>query len=94
MNHYHLAIVTPAGKIFDGDVDYLSAPGKEGNFGILAHHTAIIAQIKKGLLKVVQDKNETFFSVADGVLEVDHKGNVVILASAAQQTSAESVEKK
>lgn len=91
---YHLSIVTPGGRIFDGDVNYLSAPGKEGSFGVLAHHTAIIAQIKKGLLKVVQDKVVMFFSVGDGVLEVDHRGNVVILADNAQQTSGDDAVKK
>jgi F-type H+-transporting ATPase subunit epsilon len=87
MATFHLTIVTPAGKPFDGDSEALSAPGEEGSFGILAHHAPMIAGIKQGILSLTRDGSASYWVTGEGVLEVKLGGAVVILADKALPTS-------
>ena len=85
---YHLTIVTPAGKPFDGDIESLTAPGEEGFFGVLAHHAPMIAGTKLGILKLTQNGSPTHFITGEGVLEVKLGGAVVLLADKAVPASS------
>ena len=86
MSTYNLLIITPNGKVFDDQIEALTAPGSEGYFGVLAHHAPMVALLKKGLLKIKKDASELFFNIESGILEVsslDH--NVLILADQSQK---------
>ncbi|HLF17858.1 MAG TPA: ATP synthase F1 subunit epsilon [Candidatus Omnitrophota bacterium] len=80
---YQLTLVTPNGKIFEGPIDALRAPGAMGSFGVLGGHAPIVAALKPGVLKLTQNNQEKFYGIAAGVLEVDQKHNVLILSNAA-----------
>ena len=84
---YQLTIVTPNGKIFDGPVDMLMAPGKAGGFGVLGGHAPMLSALKPGALKVTHQQREDFFGIASGVLEVNQQHQVLILTNAAQSAS-------
>jgi F-type H+-transporting ATPase subunit epsilon len=86
MNNFQLSIVTPAGNIFSDFVEYVSAPGTEGMFGVLAHHAPMIAQLKKGLLKLMKNSESSVYAIGSGILEVNGKGEVLILADEALKT--------
>ena len=81
--NYQLSIITPEGKIFDDAVTLLVAKGKEGNLGVLANHTPIIVQLKKGVLQIKKEQQEQYFALSSGVLEVGLKNRVLILANEA-----------
>ena len=59
---FHLSILTPEQAVFDGDVEYVEAPGSEGYFGVLAHHAAMVTALSSGTLKVrhTDGKEERF----------------------------------
>ena len=49
---FHLSILTPERSVYEGDVEYVEAPGSEGYFGVLAHHAALVTALGEGQLKV------------------------------------------
>ena len=76
----YLEIITPAKKIYSGDVEAVRLPGADGSFGILNNHAPIIATLKKGVVKVT-DANQHVenFEINGGVVEV-LKNKIVVLA--------------
>jgi F-type H+-transporting ATPase subunit epsilon len=79
---FPLAILTPERSVFEGDVEYLQAPGSEGYLGVLAHHAALVTALARGTLSVRRaDGGEDRWEVAGGFLEVS--GNrATVLADA------------
>lgn len=82
-----LEIITPESKIFEGEVDAVRLPGKEGLFQILNGHAPLISTLKEGELKIdiptsakTIDKlngNITADKSNDKVLRMNVKGGVV-----------------
>ena len=75
-----LEIITPDRKLFSGQAKSVKLPGKDGSFGILNNHAPIIASLKKGIVKVTDDKLAIQnFDIKGGVVEV-LKNKIIILA--------------
>ena len=79
---YKLSIVGPNGRAFEGQCESLSAPGAEGEFGVLAGHAPMIALLRRGITRVAHDGQTSYVVTGEGVCEVawDH---VNMLADAA-----------
>ena len=39
---FKLSVLTPDRTVFEGEVEYVHAPGTEGYFGVLAKHAALV----------------------------------------------------
>ena len=77
-NKIKITVVTPEGKIFEGDVDFISVPAKSGSMGILPRHVPIIAQLKTGILKLVSEGKPVYIGVCRGYFElVGSRANVL-----------------
>lgn len=50
MEKTRLAIVTPYGKIYDGDVVSVTLPGSDGEFGVLPHHVGLVTTLQAGII--------------------------------------------
>lgn len=76
-----LEIITPEKTIYKGEARLVQLPGKSGSFEILEHHAPMIASLKKGRIKIIEnDKNTLFIEINGGTLKVqDNK--VLILAN-------------
>ncbi|CAK8724428.1 F0F1 ATP synthase subunit epsilon [Candidatus Electrothrix laxa] len=72
MAQIHLEVVTPHGQVVNEDVDIVTAPGVEGEFGVLANHAPFLSAIKTGTLVFKQDKQEKFLMVSSGFAEVSN----------------------
>jgi F-type H+-transporting ATPase subunit epsilon len=72
MAQIHLEVVTPHGQVVNEDVDIVTAPGVEGEFGVLAHHAPFLSAIKTGTLVFKQNKREKFLMVSGGFAEVSN----------------------
>ena len=75
-----LQIITPDEELFSGEVNSIVIPGIDGLIGILNDHAPMVSSLKKGKIKVNSEKEEKFFDVNGGVVEV-LKNNVIILAT-------------
>lgn len=70
MATFHLTIVSANGKAFDGQVEALVLPGVDGDFGILANHTPLIAALRQGLAKITRDGVDQFLMIGEGYVDV------------------------
>ena len=52
MDTLKLSIVTPNGGIFDDEVKSVTLPGKEGEFGVLPHHAALVSALTVGVIEI------------------------------------------
>ncbi len=77
----YLEIYTPDEKVFEGEVEVTTIPGKDGYFQILNNHAPLISPVGKGDLSYKRKKEEKTFSVDGGVVEVLNN-KVTILAEA------------
>jgi F-type H+-transporting ATPase subunit epsilon len=65
-----LEIVTPQGTAFSEDVEMVTVPGADGQFGVYPNHLRLIAQVEPGELIIVQDGKERSLAVGEGFAEV------------------------
>ncbi|MDR1604445.1 MAG: F0F1 ATP synthase subunit epsilon [Gracilibacteraceae bacterium] len=83
---FFLNVVTPAGEVFSGEVDFLLVPGAEGDLGILARHAPLIAGLAIGVLRYDREGRREKISLSGGFLEVG--GNkATVLAKTAETTA-------
>lgn len=80
----HVDILTVEGRRFNGDADFVVAPGSEGELGVLPHHIPLLTALAPGAVKVRNEGDEQFFFVSGGFLEV-RPDQVTVLADAAER---------
>ena len=80
----HIEVVTPDKRLLSEDVDYVSLPGFEGEFGVLPGHIPYVSALRTGILAYVKgDVRERVF-ISGGFAEV--VDNVVtVLADSAER---------
>ena len=54
-----LEIITPETKLFEGEINSVKVPGKDGEFGILNNHAPIISTLTKGSIEVTDSNNKS-----------------------------------
>jgi F-type H+-transporting ATPase subunit epsilon len=76
----NLEIITPAEKLYQGEVDIVRLPGTKGSFTILKNHAPIISTLEKGTVKIVDRNNKTsYIEVLGGIVEVN-RNKIIVLA--------------
>lgn len=84
MLKFRLEIVTAEKLVYSDEVDVLTAPGTEGQLGILAHHAPLMTILQPGELIIKKDREEICMCITGGFLEV-RQDKVIILADAAEK---------
>lgn len=81
---FSLSVVTPEKIFFDGETSQIIVRTTEGDIGILANHTSLVADLPSGPLKVMrEDGSWRVAAISTGLLKVG--GNKVsILANAVE----------
>ncbi len=75
-----LEILTPENRLFKGEVQSVTVPGKKGQFMVLRNHAPIISTLSRGKVDFVTgDFKEESIVVSGGVIEVKNN-EVIILA--------------
>ncbi|WP_054693590.1 F0F1 ATP synthase subunit epsilon [Syntrophomonas palmitatica] len=101
-NTFMVEIVTPEEILFRDEVQFLVAPGTEGELGILRNHAPLVGALKIGVLRY-KDQNGTqkkmavsggFMEVVDNVARVlaetaEHGEDIDILRAKAARERAE-----
>ena len=83
MDMLKLEILTPNGVIFDGNAISVTLPGEEGEFGVLARHSAVTTLLEAGVIDVEkEDKSVESILVNWGVVNVDEEKVVVLVEGA------------
>jgi F-type H+-transporting ATPase subunit epsilon len=79
-------IISQDRSVFQGDADMVLLPGEEGEMGILPNHAPLLTTLKFGVIKIRSRGQETFFTVAGGIAEVQ-PDIVTVLADAAENVA-------
>lgn len=68
---FQLTVITPEKTFFDGETSQIIVRTTEGDIGILANHTSLVASLPSGPLKVLQDNGEyRVAAVSAGLIKV------------------------
>ncbi|KMK78280.1 F0F1 ATP synthase subunit epsilon [Alkalihalobacillus pseudalcaliphilus] len=79
-------VVTPDGKVYDGDVDMVSVRTVDGELGILPKHIPLVAPLTVGAVRLKKGSSVEKVAVSGGFIEV-RPDQVTILAEAAELPS-------
>jgi len=74
----HFSLVSPERELFAGAVDQVDIPGTEGDLGIFANHSPLMAAIRTGAITVYNDGVETKYFVQGGFADVTSEGLTVL----------------
>jgi F-type H+-transporting ATPase subunit epsilon len=81
---FQLDIVTPERSLLSAPVISLVAPGVEGQFGIMVHHTPFIAALRSGVIKIRDQNSQEFLLATSGGFFEIAQNQAVILADTAE----------
>ena len=80
MKSFHIKILTPETNFYENDILYLEFPTADGQYGIQANHSNLIAPILPGMIRVRnKDGVDHIAAVSGGLVKVE-KGNVLVMA--------------
>lgn len=77
-------IVTPERVVLEGEADSLTAMTSTGEITILPKHMPIATLLRAGEMRVKNGTKEETFAHSSGLLEVNEKGEIAILADSAE----------
>ena len=90
MATFHFDLVSPEKVAFAGEVEQVDIPGTEGDFGVLAGHSPLIAGVRPGIVNITVDGKHQKIIVLGGIAEVSEKGLTVLAETA---TSLEELDR-
>lgn len=75
-----LNVISPDRSLYEGYIEKVQLPGKDGRFGVLKGHAPLIAALQAGKLDLTDGQgHEESFEIKGGVVEVK-KDLVMVLA--------------
>jgi len=82
---FELAILTPERAVFEGPVEYVEVPGREGSLGVLAHHAELVTLLSAGRLTARRSGGEELsWRVSGGFFEVANDRATVLADEVAE----------
>lgn len=88
----HLEIVTPERKLMSEDVEFIGAPGYNGEFGVLPDHAAFLSALGIGSLHYNKDGQTRWIFISGGFAEVS-SNKMSVLAEVAERAEDIDVER-
>jgi F-type H+-transporting ATPase subunit epsilon len=82
-----LEIVTPDKLAFSDQVEEVTIPGTEGEFGVLRGHASLLSSIEIGELSYTKDGKRTHYAVNTGYAEI-LSSKVTVLVESAERADA------
>ena len=88
---FRFELATPAQAVAEGDYGFVIVPGAEGDFGVLAGHSALVSELRAGVIRARKERQvgtdgteaEERWFVAGGFAEVTPE-RLTLLVSAAE----------
>ena len=78
----HVRIITPKKIVLEQDADRVTAPGMDGEFTVLEHHTRLFSMLTEGIVSIQSKKGEDFLAIGSGYLETDGNELTILVSSA------------
>lgn len=77
-----LEVVTPTGPVVSEEVDIVTAPGIDGEFGVLANHAPLLSTIRIGSMSYQKGNTSEILMVSGGFCEVSNNKITFLVESA------------
>lgn len=78
-----MEVVTPAGLIFEDEVEFVLLPGKAGEFGVMPRHASLVATLKEGVIDIKKKNGEhELVAINSGHAKIDEE-KITVLAKGA-----------
>ena len=74
----HLKIITPEKIIFEDNVDFISAQGLKGSFGVYPDHVPFMSVLAVDTAKVVKDGKDIIFSIIGGTFQLKDNQAIIL----------------
>jgi len=88
--HFELSVLTPERAVFEGRVEYVQVPGREGYLGVLAGHAALVTELGEGVLTARRGTDdEVRWRVSGGFFQVA-ENRATVLADTAEELEQEA----
>ena len=80
---FKIEVTTPGKMVFRSEVEMATIPGADGEFGVLAGHSAVISNLQPGVVNIYANDNiESRIFVAGGFVEVNNHETTVLATEA------------
>jgi len=76
-------ILTPDRRVLQAQADSVVVPAEDGELGILADHTPLVARLQPGEIRMRAGSDTQVFAVSGGFVEVQNN-HVIVLAETAE----------
>ncbi len=88
----HIDLVTPEKKVFEGSIRSITAPGIDGEFGVLPEHAPFATVLAPGVVEIGhEDGRHELIAVSGGYIEVTRE-KVILLVETAERPDEIDVE--
>jgi F-type H+-transporting ATPase subunit epsilon len=86
-------IVTPLGKVFDGEIKEAYFPGVEGEFGVLENHAPLVTSLNSGIITLIKpDGSKEIVAIDKGYVDVSPEKVDVLVSTAVPVSGADESE--
>ncbi|MFM8860609.1 MAG: F0F1 ATP synthase subunit epsilon [Methylocystis sp.] len=83
MAAFHFELVSPEKLLFSGEVEFVVAPGAEGEFTVLKDHAPVMTTLKSGVVTVADETGKTQkLFVQGGFADVNAAGFTILAQQA------------
>jgi len=89
-----LEIVTPTRLVLRKTVESFNGPGKLGEFGVLPAHRPLLAALRSGLARYVEDGKEHRLAIGPGFAELDNDRIIILTDAVFEPERLESPEER
>ena len=92
----HFDLVSPEKRILTAEVDRVTVPGTEGQFGVYADHAPVMSALRPGMVEILDGSDTKRVFVRGGFVEVNQDGMTVLAeeAVAEEDLSADDLAQK
>ena len=81
MDYIHLVILTPYGRYFEGDVEFLEVHSEKYNLGILPNHAPLISTLTISKMVIKAFGTTSNYAIGGGVINIEKDKTTLILDS-------------
>jgi F-type H+-transporting ATPase subunit epsilon len=86
-------IVTPLGKIFEGEIKEAYFPGIEGEFGVLDNHAPLVTSLHPGVITLIKpDGKKELIAIDKGYVNVTPEKVDVLVSTAVPVSGSDESE--
>ena len=87
----HFSLVSPEKELFSGEVDNVTVPGSEGDFGVYPLHMPVMTTIRPGAISIIEGDNERRIYTRGGFADVTAEGLTILAEEAVELADIDPV---